>query len=330
MIKSSHNSTYEEIYSNLSFPIIILSTDLSILYMNTEAKNTYGKYFKNPIWKSKIFNEGIIEEITALIEKGETVTVSPPQINEFTKMLFQPIIGSDGKISAVRLNVDLFKSGPHTFDSYEAFNSMYDRTKGVLNTAQMAAEVLIDRAGRPDASKYASIIYDNMDKLGSNLKNSEYLFNLINRHNLKHETMFNPLELIQEIVDKTDGTKIKSVTDDNTQTLFDATAFEYAIDLIINYLKAISEGNEIKLESYEKESHFVFVFKTKRVLDIQTDKETLNHYQVNMEILKEQSEKLGGNLVQIIRGSKIKILYSIKKHLRSEYSMAFRQDTELL
>lgn len=329
MIVHGYHTELKETYDNAHFPVILLTPDLNVSYMNTEAKHSFGRFFKLPIWYSRYIEKDVLEKTRSLLEKGESVILTPPNVKEISMLLFQPISDNNGKTVYIRMSADIFGGLKQDYDSLKNFknvyDTMYERIKGTVNTLQMSVESIKDDKKGLLSISYLKSINKKLSDLNGFIMNSEYIFELINKHNLKTDSIFNPIETVDKIIKTYPNAEITESIGNTSEIILEKAGFSYAIDLIMNYIYVLSPDGKIKLKTEEQHNHLVFVFETKLTVSKLPSPQLLGEFDLKMDILKRMSEKIGGNLLILNTGRKLKVLYSLKKLIRSEYSAVFRQ-----
>jgi hypothetical protein len=78
-------------------PFFLEDSDLS-------AKSLYTsfRYFKNKEWYKEYLKKDAIRKITTSILAGENVIITPPEVKDFSFLLFQPVFGKNGKPELIR------------------------------------------------------------------------------------------------------------------------------------------------------------------------------------------------------------------------------------
>lgn len=327
------HSGYQELssyFEDASFPVILLKTDLTVEYMNSEAENCFGKYFRKPKWEKYCFEPEVELQIKYSLAKGESVVISPPQIKDFSMMLFQPIFGSNGMPDLVRLNIEVFRDVCRQREVQSIDQSLFEYTNNELLESLHAMEMalrLIKKEDDQEINKpYFDIFENGINTVKSKALNYEYIYELMRKHDIATDTIFNPRIDIKRIMDDMPDVEYTDLLGDTSIIINNRTALEISFKAIISYVQILSGTMEVKVKAYESDPHFVFVFKAEKNPDAFFDMIEAMNQKTVMDIIKLRTEENGGNMIVANTEDSVKILYSIRKHLRSEYSMVFNQN----
>ncbi len=317
-------------FENASFPVMLLNTDLKIEYMNTEAENCFGKYLRKADWEKVYLEQDITRQVKHCLKKGETVVLTPPQVKDFSMILLQPILGKDGIPELVRMNIEVFCDIRRKYEQYNNNQGLFDyicnSMTNEIKTMELSLKILKNNDKNEENGMYYKLLENSINDFKHSFLNFEYLFEIIKRNDIAKGSVFNPRLDIQQIAESTDGVEYTDLIGKDSCIFYDRSALETAIKTIIQYTQTVAGTRSVKMKSYEKDPYFVFVFTAEKCEDNAKDNTSLNELSAAMDIIKLRAEENGGNLREINSEDQIKVMYSIKKHIRSEYSTIFNQD----
>ncbi len=318
-------------FEDVSFPIILLRTDLSVEYMNTEAENNFGKYFRTPEWQKLYFERDIERQIKRSIEKGESVVVSPPHVKDFGLLIFQPLVNEDGKTELVRLNVEIFCDIRKKLESYGSnkslFDNIYSEFRDNTQMMEMALKILKSENNSEKTKPYYQMLEKGMHEFKQSLMCFEYLFEIMKRHDIYNEKLSNPRLDIQETFENIDGVEYTDLLGDTGSLIYNQYKLKQTLTILVDLAKNLAGNEHINVKAYESDPYFVFIFDAKKDFRLAPEKRHLEELKILSDVIKQRTEENGGHLIVHEAQNSVKIMYSIKKHLRTEYSSIFNQNT---
>ena len=146
------------------------------------------------------------------------------------------------------------------------------------------------------------------------------------RHDVARDTVFNPGPVLEKITEHYSDVEFANMLSGRGEIVYNINSFVKAFELFINTAKLHSLDNKIHMKAYESGAHFVFVITAKANNEDKLEKVLADSYILKLESLKTIAKERDGNLIVLKNDNTIKIMFSIKKHLRSEYAMIFNQD----
>lgn len=317
-------------FENASFPVILLRTDLTVEYMNLEAESAYGQYFRRPDWDKIYLERDTVRQIKHSLEKGESIVVTPPHVKDFGMLLFQPLAGKDGTPELIRLNVEIFSDFRRKLDTAQISRSLYEfvhnDTRDSMQSMEMAINILKNGDKKESDKPYFSLLENGLTDIKQNIMSFEYIYELMKRHDISKDTLFNPRTDIKQIAENIDGVEYTDLLSDTGMIVYNRESLDITFKTLIRRIQALTGNESVKMKAYEVEPHFVFVISAEKDPDKFSENDHAEELQTAMDIIRFRAEENGGNLIVTETEETVKILYSMRKHLRSEYSMIFNQN----
>ncbi|MBQ7014832.1 MAG: hypothetical protein IJN12_01780 [Clostridia bacterium] len=318
-------------FEDAAFPVILLKPDLTVEYMNRQADNKFGKYLRIKNWQSEYMHSATVRKITTSILAGENVIVSPPDVKEFSFLLFQPILGQSGKPELVRLNIeilaDMHKKYRKNSPNINLFSNIYNETHRQLSTIEMSIEALRRSICKDGGDVYLEMLKSSSEVFSKIVMTYDYIYSLMKSYNINEETLFDPSEVVEKLAESNPKLSVINLLSGYDVLICNPQLFINTLKAIIEHITIFAEDSQIELKAYEEKEHFVFVLKANKDQTPKSHYNYIQQYYMNLEPFKEKAEELGGNLIKIENEAHIKIMYSLRKHFRMDSTVEFNQDT---
>lgn len=238
-------------------------------------------------------------------------------------------MGNDGKPELVRLNVELFCDLRRKLETAQINRNLYgyihNEVSDSIQSMEMAVTLLKNQDKKESNKPYYQLLESGIKDFNQGLMNFEYICELLKRHDISQDSLFNPRFEIKQTVESIVGVEYTDLLGDTGMVIGNKRSLELTFKTLINYVQTFAENESVKVKAYEADPHFVFVISAEKQNKGFTA-DTKEELQAAIEIIKSKTEEQGGNLIVIDEKESVKMLYSMKKHLRSEYSMIFNQN----
>jgi len=330
MIKSGFSDILSY-FEDAAFPVIILKPNLAVEYINRQANNKFGKYLNRKTWHKDFMEDEIARKVTTNLLAGENVIISPPEVKEFSFLFFQPIPNQNGKIELVRLSIEILSDSHRRFSknspNINLFRNIHNELTHQLSTMKMSIEAIRKSTNRNDIEAYIEMMNSCCEVFSSFVHTFDYIYSLMKTYNINEETLFNPKETVDKIAAKYLEVKAVNLIGNHDVLICNPQFFIKTLETIIEHINIHSGTSPIEMKAYEEKAHFVFVFRANINPNYETNYNCLQLYNSDLEIFKTKAKESGGNLIEIKDETQIKILYSIRKHIRADISTEFNQET---
>ncbi len=318
-------------FEDASFPVILLKTDLTVEYTNRQANNKFGKYFKNKEWYKEYLKKDAIRKITSSILAGENVIITPPEVKDFSFLLFQPVFGKNGKPELIRLNIEILADINRKFKKHSPntnlFRNLYEEMNLQLSNINLTINGLQRCINKDEGAKYIEILKSNCNIFKEFVITYDYIYSLMKSYNVNEVSLFNPKEVIEKLAVKNSALTIVNLLSGHDILICNPQFFINTLNAIIEHISILTGSAKIELKAYEEKEHFVFVFQAKKDLSKKIMFNYIQQFYLDLDTFKTKAKELGGNLITIEHPNRIKVLYSIRKHIRSDFSPEFNQDS---
>ena len=325
-------SEFTNIFSHFeeaTFPIILLKTDLTVEYMNKQANSKFGKYLSNKLWHTEYLNDTIIHDVTQNVLAGKTVILTPPDIKEFSLLLFQPIFGEDRMTEYIRLSIEVLddknkqykKVSPNT----NLFNNMYTEIHNHLQLIEMSVDSIKKQAECSNDENFMKILNDGCDFFKTVVTTYDYIYSLMRNYNIDKAEIFKPEEIIENLKNEYYYLTAVNLINSKNTLICNTDFIAETLKAIVEHIKAVVGICDVNLKAYEEMDHFIFVFTANKSIDPKPSDNYIQQYYLDLGHFKNKAKESGGNLITIADEDNIKILYSIRKHVRADLSQEFNQ-----
>ncbi len=318
-------------FEDASFPVILLKTDLTVEYTNRQANNKFGKYFKNKEWYKEYLNKESIRKITTSILAGENVIITPPEVKDFSFLLFQPIYGKNGKPELVRLNIEILADINRRFNKHSPntnlFRNIYEEMNLQLRNINLTVNELRRCVIKDEGSKYIEILKSSCNTFKEFVVTYDYIYSLMKSYNINEVSFFSPKEVIDKLEKKIPALTTINLLSGHDSLICNPQFFINTLNAIIEHIRILTGAEKIELKAYEEKEHFIFVIQAKKDLSKKIIFNYIQQFYLDLDTFKTKAEELGGNLISIESPNRIKVLYSIRKHIRADFSSEFNQES---
>jgi len=328
MIRSGFKDIFSY-FEGSSFPLILLKTDLTVEYINEQASNKFGKYFRNKTWYTEYMSNDSVCSIIKNILAGETVIVTPPDVKEFSSLMFQPVLGKNQKPEFVRLNIEIladshkryYRSSPNV----NFFNSIYYELHNQLKIIEMSVNGIRKSRNENVCESYIEMLNSSKDVFKNFVTTFDYIYSLMRSYNLDETVLLNPCQIIAKIEQAYPYLTVINLISGRDVFICNPKFFIETLKAIIEYIGIITCVRDINLKAYENKEHFIFVFQANKDCSQKIDFNYIEQYYLDLSVFKNKAVALGGNLITIEKENYVKVLYSIRKHIRAEFTQEFNQ-----
>lgn len=313
-------------FEEASFPVIFLNPDLTIKYMNGEADKAFSHMFASYRWFEKIMSSELYKKVAERVSEGLTATLLPPDIRDFSLLMFVPEYRKNDKTVCVKLYFET------TFDIKRHIENTNDylggKLKGITNSAKLALDMLRITANKePECRKYIEVLTKSCNKLVEFSQNANYLYEIADKRESSNETVFLLHEALCEAVPEAADIVFTDMTSDRDMLIYDKRKFTSFITGIISHYKLFEGSGIINIKAYTNGDRLVMAFRGERSSRRFSEDESKPLYSKGSELAAIRSSVIrnGGNMVFLDIGSELKILMSLKIHIKSEYGIYLRQ-----